>query len=155
MTKNAVALSEPIRIEKQAQRWLTEVEARALLDQVRGERLEALYVVCLMTGVRRGETLALSWSDVDLEHGSLMVRKEIKRVQTRSDSGPKTRLELGPTKTRSSVRTQMLPQMSIDALKKHRAHQSAEKLASDSWHNEDNLIFTTPHRITHRPGQLR
>ena len=38
----------------------------------------------------------------------------------------------------------MLPQMCIEALKKHRAHQSAENLASDSWQNSDDLVFTTP-----------
>jgi integrase len=35
-----------------------------LLEAARGDRLEALYVVALHTGLRRGELLALRWNDV-------------------------------------------------------------------------------------------
>jgi len=144
VAQNVVELSEPVRINKLARQWLTEVEARMLLKQVKGDRLEALYVICLMTGLRRGEALALSWNDLDPERGSLLVQRAIKRVQTRSESGPRTRLEIGPTKTLSSVRTQALPRMCLDALRRQRARQASEKLAIDGWHNSDNLIFTTP-----------
>jgi integrase len=34
---------------------------------VEGDRLEALYVLALTTGMRLGELLALRWSDVDLQ----------------------------------------------------------------------------------------
>jgi integrase len=34
---------------------------------VRGERLEALYILALSTGMRQGELLALKWEDADLE----------------------------------------------------------------------------------------
>jgi integrase len=34
-------------------------EAKRLLDVINGERLEALYVLALTTGLRRGELLAL------------------------------------------------------------------------------------------------
>jgi integrase len=141
--RNAAALSEPVRVVKQAKRWLTDQEARSLLKQVQGDRLEALYVLCLSTGLRRGEALAVYWDDIDLFRGTLLVRRAIKRVQTRSDSGARTRLEIGPTKTQSSIRTQLLPQICLDALKKHRARQASERLASQDWENAE-LVFTTP-----------
>jgi integrase len=143
VTQNAAELSEPIRVEKQAQNWLTDKEARALLQQVRGDRLEALYVLCLATGLRRGEALGLSWKDVDLDKGTIHIRNAAKRVQTLNESGPRTRLEIGPTKTKSSNRTTVLPELCIDSLKKHRAIQSAERLAAQSWQNPA-LVFTTP-----------
>jgi integrase len=142
VVKNAAALSEPVRVVKQTQKWLSETEARSLLKQVRGDRFEALYVLCLSTGLRRGEALALSWDDVDFDQRTLLVRRAIKRVQTLDESGPRTRLELGPTKTQSSVRTQLMPQVCIEALRKHRARQATEKLASADWDYPD-LIFTT------------
>jgi integrase len=48
-------------------RPLSADEARRLLDVAKGDRLEALYVLAVHTGMRRGELLGLKWSDVDLE----------------------------------------------------------------------------------------
>jgi integrase len=37
-----------------------------------GERLEALYIPALTTGLRRGELLALRWQDIDLGSRQLL-----------------------------------------------------------------------------------
>jgi integrase len=70
---------------------LTREEARKLLNTARGERLEALYVVDVQSGLRQGELLALRWEDVDLEAHTVQVRRTLTR-----DGG---KLALGPTKT--------------------------------------------------------
>jgi integrase len=75
---------------------LTREEARKLLNTTRGERLEALYVVAVQSGLRQGELLALRWEDVDLEAHTVQVR----RTLTRRDGG---KLALGPTKTSKRV----------------------------------------------------
>jgi len=36
-----------------------------------GDRLEALYVLAIHTGLRQGELLGLKWDDVDPDDGSL------------------------------------------------------------------------------------
>lgn len=41
-------------------------EVAAFLEAVEGDELEALWVVLVMTGMRRGEALGLKWHDVDL-----------------------------------------------------------------------------------------
>jgi integrase len=56
----------PQGVAKEA-RALALDEVRTLLEEARGDRLEALYVVALCTGLRRGEVLGLKWSDIDLE----------------------------------------------------------------------------------------
>lgn len=48
-----------------------------LLAAARGEKLEALYVVAVTTGMRIGEMFGLKWSDVDLEAGVLRVRRTV------------------------------------------------------------------------------
>jgi len=48
-------------------------QPRRFLEAARGERLEALLVLAVTTGMRRGELLALRWKDVDLERGVLAV----------------------------------------------------------------------------------
>lgn len=45
---------------------LSASQARELLEAARGDRLEALYVLALHTGMRRGELLGLKWEDIDL-----------------------------------------------------------------------------------------
>src|SRR5215216_6621666 len=50
---------------------LSPEQARTFLKAVRGDRLEALYVLALHRGLRQGELLGLRWEDVDLEAGTL------------------------------------------------------------------------------------
>jgi integrase len=52
---------------------LTAEEANRLLEAASGDRLEALYVLAIHTGLRQGELLALKWEDVDLERSVLRV----------------------------------------------------------------------------------
>jgi integrase len=58
---------------KKAPRWLTSEEVDALMD-VLPDRLRAVVVTALNTGLRRGELRRLQWSDVDLQRRVLMVR---------------------------------------------------------------------------------
>ena len=48
--------------------WLKKPDV--LLEAARGDRLEALYVLAVHTGMRRGELLGLKWGDVDLENAT-------------------------------------------------------------------------------------
>jgi integrase len=52
-------------------------EVTQLLAAAGGERLEALYWVAISLGLRQGEIFGLRWSDVDLEGGTLSVRKQL------------------------------------------------------------------------------
>ncbi len=61
-------------------------ETRRLLEAARGDRLEALYVLAVHTGMRQGELLGLKWSDVDLETGKLSVARSLKVTATASPS---------------------------------------------------------------------
>src|SRR5260370_17825053 len=56
---------------------LSEAQAQHLLAVAYGDRLEALYVLALATGMRQGELLALRWHDVDLERASLQARTSV------------------------------------------------------------------------------
>jgi integrase len=49
----------------------TPEEAQALLQVIKGDRLEALWLTMLGLGLRRGEVIGLRWSGVDLESGQL------------------------------------------------------------------------------------
>ena len=110
-------------------------EARRLLAAAAGDRLEAFYSVALAVGLRRGEALGLTWSDLDLQKGILTVRQALQRT------GGK--LKLSETKSASSRRTVPLPVFAIEALKRHRERQRTEReFAGDRW-KESGLVFCT------------
>src|ERR671933_2543383 len=69
------------------------------------------------TGMRRGESLALRWRDVDLDAGRLAVRRSIGVVK---DKGAGERLVEGPTKTGRS-RVVDLDAGTVAALRAYRA----------------------------------
>jgi integrase len=48
--------------------WSPE-QAKQFLAYVRGDRLEAVWALALLRGLRRGELAGLKWSEVDLERG--------------------------------------------------------------------------------------
>jgi integrase len=77
---NVATLVEIPRAEKPAITPLTPEQARALLQAVHGDRLEALYRVALSLGLRRGEVLALRWEDIDFDQQELKVTGSIRRV---------------------------------------------------------------------------
>lgn len=97
--------------------------------------MEALYSVALAVGLRRGEALGLSWRDIDLDKGTLALRKQLQRIYGK--------LRLVDLKTKRSRRTIILPQIAVTALKAHRSRQIEERLSAGPFWQETGLVFTT------------
>jgi integrase len=109
-------------------------QAQHLLAAANGHPLEALYVLALTTGMRRGELLALKWQDIDLEAGRLQVRRTLTRL-------PGKRLIEAEPKTEHSRRTIVLAPLAIEALKQHRLRQHEARLqAGPTWNNLDYVF---------------
>ncbi len=62
--RNVSEAVDPPRLVSEEVDALLPEEARAFLDAARGDRFEALYVVAVSTGLRRGELLGLRWTDI-------------------------------------------------------------------------------------------
>lgn len=140
--------------EPKEMRPLSAQEARRLLEAARGDRLEALYSLAVHTGMRRGELLALRWSDVSLgepetEPGVVRVR----RTLTRTEDGKG--VALGDPKTKKSGRTVRLTPGARDALKRHRTRQAEEKLKAGSVYQDGHLVFATERGTPINPSNLR
>jgi integrase len=111
-------------------------EAQAFLQHVEGDPLEALWVLLLGSGLRRGEALALRWDDVDLKDRTVSVSRSLGQL----DGVP----TMSYPKTENSTRVITVGRSVIETLQAHRRRQSQERLAADSWQNDEGLIFTTP-----------
>ena len=106
------------RVTLEEPRALSRDEVRRLLNAARGDRLEALFVTAIGTGLRQGELLGLAWEDVDLEAGQLAVRRELVRRD-----GRYMRDEL---KTDRSKRVVPIAPSIVAALRAHRERVIAE-----------------------------
>jgi integrase len=132
-------------------RPLSADEARLLLGAAKDNRLEALYVLALHTGMRRGELLGLKWDDVDLEAGVPQVR--VRRTLARTGGGKG--LALGEPKTKASRRTVRLTPGAVEALKRHRARQVEERLKVGSLYQDRGLVFAGESGGLINPSNLR
>ena len=113
-------------------------ELGAFLDHAGGHRLGTLFELLAFTGLRRGEAVGLRWSDVDLDHGVIVVRQQVVPVGYA--------LTVGPPKTKAGEhRVVDLDQPTAGALLAHRLAQDVERAAwGDAWQNEPtfgDLVF--------------
>jgi integrase len=133
--RNAAAEADSPRVSTPEMRPLSPIQARTVLQAASGNRLEALYVLAVTTGMRQGELLGLGWEDVDLEARTVRVR----RTLTLAKGGP----SLTEPKTPKSRRSIRLTAGAVEALALHRERQEAEGAATgDTW-NAWDLVFCT------------
>src|ERR671910_460920 len=116
--RNATEAVKPPQVRREEMQPLSPEQVKVLLEAARNERLEALYVLAVTTGLRQGELLGLKWEDVDLEAGMLRVCRTL--VTTKD--GP----QLAAPKTKGSRRTVRLTQSAVKALRSHLKRQLGE-----------------------------
>ncbi len=93
-------------------------QMRRFLAAAESDRLYALYVVALDTGMRQGELLALVWPDVDFAEGTLTVQRSLSDVRGK--------LSVKSPKTAAGRRRIVLSRYAVDALHEHRKRMLAE-----------------------------
>jgi integrase len=121
----------------------SEGEAQAFLQYVRGDSLEALWILFLGSGLRRGEALALRWQDIDFDARTVTVTRSLTRINGRAT--------MSYPKTEGSSRTIVVGESVVDALQMLKRGQAAERLAAPQWHDDEGLVFTTAVGVWLRP----
>ncbi|WP_423348492.1 tyrosine-type recombinase/integrase [Lactiplantibacillus plantarum] len=100
----------------------------------------ALFYLLATTGIRKGECLALAWSDLDLTHGTVSINKTVSRSID-------NRQIITTPKTRNAYRTLALDQLTISRLKSYRKSLVLIPRATDlvfKNHNGGILSVMTP-----------
>jgi integrase len=93
--------------------------------------------LALAVGLRQSEVLGLRWTDVDLENGTLSIRRGLHRV------GGQGLVHEEP-KAEGRRRTVALPKQLVEALVTHRAAQREERMAAGPLWEENHLAFAQP-----------
>ena len=121
-------------------------EVQRFLGHAAGDRLYAMWVVLLTTGMRRGEVAGLRWTDVDLSARRIAVRQA--RVAVGYD------VAVAEPKTGRSRRTVALDAGTVGVLRAHRRRQSEERLlAGDSW-VDSGLVFVAANGEPLHPDRI-
>jgi integrase len=134
------------RVERRELRVWDAAEARRFLEFVRDDRLFALWLVALNTGMRRGELAGLRWSAVNLEEGTVAV------VQQRTTANYVV-VEAEPKA--HSRRVIPVDAPVVAALRAHHRGQLEERLAAGPAWADTEYIFVREDGRPYHPDRFR
>jgi len=115
-------------------RPLSPDQTQVYLRTACGDRFEALYVLAIHCGLREGELLGLKWDDMNLEVGTLQVRRTLSETRTgHKFEAPKN----------GKGRSIKLTRDAVEALRGHLKRQLEEIEAARDYYQDHGLVFAS------------
>ena len=109
------------KLEKREMKILPEDKIGPYLAEAERRGLLAAFYLELTTGLRRGELLALLWTDLDVENMTISVSKQVNRINGE--------LVVSQPKTPNSIRKLAIPQRAVELLvEEHAKHPHSPHL---------------------------
>jgi len=121
VSRNVASVVKPPKVEETEVESLKADEIDTVLAALKDHWLETISVLAISTGARRGEILALTWTHVDLDAGTIKIERSLEQT--------KAGLRFKAPKTAKGKRTVSLPPIAVDALRSHRRRQLELRLA--------------------------
>ena len=143
LARNPAAVVKRPKVTTKEAAYLTPEQVRTLLEAAKQSRYAPLFSLLVNTGLRRGEALALQWSDIDLDAGLLRVRGTLARVDGK--------LIATPPKTAKSKRSIPVSETTEHVLKDLRKSQLEERLKAGSQWHQTGYVFTTQDGMPYDP----
>jgi len=135
ITINVMNSVEPIKVEKKEKTVLEDDQAELILDYIKDNEkyydLQSVLPISIMTGLRRGEVLALRWTNIDFINNVIYV--------TGSVIFKGNKYVIGETKTKKDRQVKMLPTL-IDTLKQLKKKQAEYKLLLGKEYQDNSLV---------------
>lgn len=104
------------KVRKMEMKILASENIKDYLDAADQRGLLPMFYLELVSGLRKGELVALLWSDLDVQNKTISVNKQYVK-------NPSGELTLSRPKTETSVRKVSIPQMAVDLLiQEHEKH---------------------------------
>jgi integrase len=124
---------QPPRPKKTDMRVLSSSETAVLLGACKNTPLYMPVLLGVSCGLRRGEILALKWTDVDFDSGKLTIQRSLEQT-------PEHGLNFKPPKN-NRTRTVDAPKILLTALRAHKADQeSAAELLGDGYEDKGLIV---------------
>lgn len=132
IARNPVAGAQPPRARRPERAAVDADLAERLIAVTGGTRLQLPVVIALSTGMRRGEILALRWSDLDADLGVAHVRRTLQTA-----GGELLFVEPKTTRSRRAVE---LPAFVRPHLERQRDGRPGRKASCPTWIEHDLVI---------------
>jgi integrase len=158
ITENPALLARAPKIEEEEVEPYSVTQVKSILEAAQQKRNSARWAIALALGLRQGEALGLQWTDIDLDDGTLIVRRS--RLRPKWQHGcaapcghhfgghcPQRvplRQETAGTKSKAGKRGIGLPNELVALLTQHKAEQERERLTAAQLWQETGYVFTTP-----------
>ncbi|ELY5178909.1 DUF3596 domain-containing protein [Vibrio cholerae] len=114
-----------LKTQKRKPQPLSEEEFQRVIEHCQHEQDANFWTVAVYTGLRHGELMALAWEDIDLENGTITVRRNLTLEGSfklpKTISGERTVNLLNPALAALKAQmkwTFMLPELEIDVLQR-------------------------------------
>lgn len=126
------------KVERHEIAPLTDREIPLFLSAIETSPMRNAYALCLFAGLREGECLGLSWSQVDFQRGRITVSQQLQREKVKGG-----KYYIAPSTKSGKPRTIEPPPIAFEYLRAERVRQLENRLkAGQLWHNPDDLVFT-------------
>jgi integrase len=135
LASNPAAVIRRPRVTSREAHHPTPTQVADLLRAAGGSRYAPLFALLVHTGLRRGEALALQWTDVDLAKGMLRVRGTFSRIDGE--------LLVTEPKTAKSKRFVPISAPAERLLRDLQAAQAEERSRAGSAWRQTGFVFTT------------
>jgi integrase len=139
LSENVAGRVKAPAVERREHAPVSREQIHFLMAATQGTRLDAPIAVAALTGLRRGELLALQWKHVDLDKGTLYVAASLEH--SRAASG---RVRFKGPKSKTSRRVIPLARECIMLLRSHKTQQGEERELAGDRYAESDLVFPNP-----------
>jgi integrase len=139
LNENVTGRVKAPAVERREHSPVNREQIRFLMAAASGTRLHAPIAVAALTGLRRGELLALQWKHVDLDKSSLFVAASLEH--SRAASG---RIRFKGPKSKTSRRVIPLAPECVMFLRSHKSRQEDERGLGGDAYVDNDLVFSNP-----------
>ena len=146
LIRNPAAGADPPRAPRPEIKVWSAAQLQIFLREAAGDRNYDLWLFYILTGVRRGEALAMRWSDVDLVAGTAAVRRSVVPVDHR--------LAFGEPKTGRGRRLIGLDQRLVRVLADRRRRHEEDRRLAGVTHDDADLVFARPNGSPLHPERV-
>lgn len=135
---NPASRVKPPKVKKKTAGFYDEEQTATLFTAIEKEHIQyqAIVILAITTGLRRGELMGLEWRDINFKDNTLTVRQASQYVPGKGTFAKEPKNE-------TSKRTISVQPSTMALLKQYKAYQAQERLkVGDIWQGTERL-FTT------------
>ncbi|CAM4096921.1 tyrosine-type recombinase/integrase [Mesobacillus thioparans] len=134
LKQNPALDATPPKIKRKEVNPWTEEQTNRFLDVVKEVEEEMIYETFIFTGIRRGEMLALKWSDIDFEKAKIRISHSLARTVKKG-------IFLKDVKTKSSRRQISISSYLVEKLLLYKEKQEKHKEMLGAAYNDLDMVF--------------